>query len=208
IRINNAYGALLMRRGAFRKAEKYFRKALERLIERNPNPYNSEAYYLLGLNLLYQGRDEEAYDAFYKATWSNEQQEMSFYYLAAIDAKAAVAEIHTAGNAAGTGTAQRRLAKALSHIERSLVKNAHNIKARGLKAYLLRKLGRTKEAAAWIQENLAMDPFDFLSGNEQVLLAENAEAAELRITLNEKMRDFAENYLMTARDYAEFGGFE
>ena len=89
IRINNAYGALLMRRGAFRKAEKYFRKALERLIERNPNPYNSEAYYLLGLNLLYQGRDEEAYDAFYKATWSNEQQEMSFYYLAAIDAKAA-----------------------------------------------------------------------------------------------------------------------
>ena len=93
IRINNAYGALLMRRGAFRKAEKYFRKALERLIERNPNPYNSEAYYLLGLNLLYQGRDEEAYDAFYKATWSNEQQEMSFYYLAAIDAKAAAGAI-------------------------------------------------------------------------------------------------------------------
>ena len=87
IRINNAYGALLMRRGRFEKAEDYFRKALERLIERNPNPYNSETYYLLGLDLLYQGRDEEAYDAFYKATWSNEQQEMSFYYLAAIDAK-------------------------------------------------------------------------------------------------------------------------
>ena len=101
-----------------------------------------------------------------------------------------------------------RLARALSHIERSLVKNSHIIKARGLKAYLLRKLERTEEAAAWIQENLALDPFDFLSGNEQVLLAENAEAAELRITLNEKMRDFAENYLMTARDYAEFGGVE
>lgn len=36
----------------------------------------------------------------------------------------------------------------------------------------MRKLGRTEEAAAWIQENLALDPFDFLSGNEQVLLAE------------------------------------
>ena len=226
IRINNAYGSLLMRRGAFQKAEKYFRKALERLIERNPNPYNSETYYLLGLDLLYLGRDEEAYDAFYKATWSNEQQEMSFYYLAAIDAKASGAEIRTAGNAAGTGTAQMRLARALSHIERSLVKNAHNIKARGLKAYLLRKLGKTEEAAAWIQENLALDPFDFLSGNEQVLLAEAAggtdseakaemrnaaelsTAAKLRIALNEKMRDFADNYLMTARDYAEFGGFE
>ena len=172
IRINNAYGALLMRRGRFEKAEDYFRKALERLIERNPNPYNSETYYLLGLDLLYQGRDEEAYDAFYKATWSNEQQEMSFYYLAAIDAKAAQAEITAAGKAAGCGNAQLRLARALSHIERSLVKNAHNIKARGLKAYLLRKLGRTQEAAAWIQENLALDPFDFLSANEQILLAE------------------------------------
>ena len=232
IRINNAYGALLMRRGAFRKAEKYFRKALERLIERNPNPYNSETYYLLGLDLLYLGRDEEAYDAFYKATWSNEQQEMSFYYLAAIDAKAAGAGLRafagggTHAPAPGTGTAQMRLARALSHIERALVKNAHNIKARGLKAYLLRKLGRTEEAAAWIQENLALDPFDFLSGNEQVLLAEAAggtgseakaearnaaklrTAAELRAALNEKMRDFADNYLMTARDYAEFGGFE
>lgn len=54
IRINNAYGLLLMRRGCFPDAEKYFRKALERLTERNPNPYSSESYYLLGLVLFYQ----------------------------------------------------------------------------------------------------------------------------------------------------------
>lgn len=110
IRINNAYGLLLMRRGDFANAEKHFRTALKRLTERNPNPYNSESYYLLGLVLLYQGRDEEAYDAFYKATWSNEQQEMSYYFLAAIDAKK--------GN----------FTKALEHVERGLVKNSHNIK--------------------------------------------------------------------------------
>ena len=40
IRINNAYGSLLMRRGRFAESETYFKKALERLIERNPNPYN------------------------------------------------------------------------------------------------------------------------------------------------------------------------
>lgn len=224
IRINNAYGALLMRRGAFEQAEGYFRRALKRLIERNPNPYSSETYYLLGLNLLYQGRDEEAYDAFYKATWSNEQQEMSFYYLAAIDAKAAAAEMTASGRAAGTGTAQLRLTRALSHIERALMKNTHNIKARGLKAYLLRKLGRTQEAAVWVEENLALDPFDFLSGNEQALLLEaGAEvggtgmetdgvgtdaSAAVRTALHEKMRDFADNFLMTARDYAEFGAYE
>lgn len=188
IRLNNAYGALLMRRGLFEKAETCFRKALERLTERNPNPYNSESYYLLGLALVYQGREEEAYDAFFKATWSSEQQEMSYYWLAAIDAKAG------------------RFENAYAHIEKALVKNAHNIKARGLKAYLLRRLGKTQQAAAWIRENLALDPFDFLSGNEQVLLQEKDPA--MRKTLNERMRDFAENYLMTARDYAEAGAYE
>ncbi len=196
IRLNNAYGQLLMRRGQFVAAEKYFRKAIERLTFRNPNPYNSESYYLLGLSLFYQRRNEEAYDAFYKATWSNEQQEMSFYYLAAIDA------------AAG------RWAKALAHVEKALVKNTHNIKARGLKAYLLRKTGQKRQAADWIKENLKLDPFDFLSGNEQVLLSMeegpegSRKSAELRENLNGRMRMFHENYLMTARDYGEMGAWE
>lgn len=188
IRLNNAYGALLMRRGRFEKAEPYFRKALERLTWKNPNPYNSETYYLLGLDLFYQEREKEAYDAFYKAVWSSEQQEMSFYYLAVIAARE------------GNDSA------ALAFAEKSLVKNAHNIKARGLKAYLLRKLGKTSLAKAWIRENLALDPFDFVSCNEEVLLA-GQDGAKLRGRLNEKMRDFLENYLMTARDYAEFGAY-
>ena len=209
IRINNAYGALLMRRGQFKQAEVYFRKALERLTWKNPNPYNSETYYLLGLDLFYQEREAESYDAFYKAAWSNEQQEMSFYYLAAISA--------------GEG----KYSEALDFAERALVKNAHNIKARGLKAYLLRKLKIYTQANTWVEENLALDPFDFVSCNEKLLLALCGEAvsaedsgtgveagnslaqnlAEMRAQLNAKMRDFQENYLMTARDYAEFGAY-
>lgn len=191
IRLNNAYGGLLMRRGQFEKAEPFFRKALERLTWRNPNPYNSETYYLLGLDLLYQERRQEAYDAFYKAVWSSEQQEMSFYYLGAIS------------------SGQGKYAEALDFTEKSLVKNAHNIKARGLKAYLLRKLGRTEQAWRWVQENLTLDPFDFVSCHEAVLLAETGElsASELQAQTDRKMRQFHENYLMTARDYAEFGAF-
>lgn len=188
IRINNAYGLLLMRRGRADRAEGYFRKALERLTERNPNPYNGESYYLLGLALWRQGKYREAYDAFYKAAWSNEQQEMAYYYLASLDAKAG------------------RTEQALAHAEKALVKNAHNIKARGLKACLLRRLGLYEQAAAWVEENLALDPFDFLSGNESVLL--QGEDAVARRRLQEKMRDFPENYLMTARDYAEAGAYE
>ena len=44
IRLNNAYGQLLLRRGQFKKAEPYFRKAQERLTERNPNPYNMKRF--------------------------------------------------------------------------------------------------------------------------------------------------------------------
>ena len=203
IRINNAYGALLMRRGQFAAAEGYFRKALKRLTEKNPNPYSSESYYLLGLCLLSQagmaGKEEaaeyeaEAYDAFYKATWSNEQKEMSFYYLAAIDAK------------------RGRFGSAFEMAEQALVKNAHNVKARGLKAYLLRKLGRLKQAEVWIGENLTLDAFDFVSCHEQCIVRAALEgretSAEDFAALNKKMRDFADNYLMAARDYAEFGGY-
>lgn len=189
IRINNAYGLLLMRRGCFEKAKVFLEKALERLIERNPNPYHSETYYLLGLCLLYQGKDDESYDAFYKATWSSEQQEKGFYYLAAIDAR------------------HGRIQRALEHIERSLVKNAHNVKARGLKAYLLRRTGRKQEALAQVQDNLKLDSFDFVSGNERILL-DGDEKGEKRQVLNGLMRDFVENYLMAARDYAEWGAYE
>lgn len=191
IRLNTAYGTLLLRRGQWKESEKYFETAIARLTERNPNPYDSEAYYLLGLALFYQEKWERAYDCFYKATWSNEQQEMSFYYLAAISAR------------------KRNFLQAYEHVERALVKNAHNIKARGLKGYLLRKLGKAEAAHAALMENLELDPFDFVSGFELLWLGqeERKEIGEWKEKLYCKMREFAENYLMTARDYAEFGGY-
>ena len=123
IRINNAYGMLLLRRGRFADAEQYFRAALKRLTWRSPNPYDSETYYNLGLCQFCQEKYDEAYDSFYKATWTSEQQEMSFYYLAVIACRRGEYEL------------------ALDFAEKSLVKNSHNIKARGLKAAILRKLG-------------------------------------------------------------------
>lgn len=192
-RINNAYGMLLLRRGNFAETEGYFRTAIKRLTWRSPNPYNSEAYYNLGIALYFQEKEDAAYDAFYKATWSNEQQEMSFYYLAAIE------------------TGRGNYESALELVEKGLVKNAHNIKARGLKAMILRKLGRNSEALKWISENLAVDPFDYVSMFEAVILKnENkndalitGSAKDLLERMNGLMRGFHENYLQTARDYAE-----
>lgn len=196
IRINNAYGKLLLSRGQFSCAEGYFRKALQRLTLRNPNPYHSETYYLLGLLLFYKGQDalakdsalakefyKEAYEYFYKAAWSAEQQEKAYYYLAALAAR------------------EEKWEEALAHIEKSLIKNAHNVKARGLKAYLLRKLKKEVEALVCVKDNLALDPFDFVSQSEKEYLG---AASELGTYLegNEK------NSLILARDYAEFGAYQ
>ena len=184
IRLNNAYGSLLLRRGQFARAEGYFRKALERCTWKNPNPYDSEPYYNLGLALFYQDKLDEAFDAFYKATWSSEQQEMGFYYLGCIEAE------------------RKNFAGALALTEKGLVKNWHNVKARGLKAYLLRKLGREDQARAWIGESLAIDPFDYLSRLELVRLD-----GEGRETVTALARDFHETWLRVARDYAQFGAY-
>lgn len=189
IRVNNAYGTLLMRRGCFEEAEQYLRKALERSTWKNPNPYNSEPYYNLGLVLFYQGKYKDAYDAFYKATWTNEQQEMSFYYLAAIDAM------------------REEFEKAFEHINRGLIKNSHNIKARGLKAYLYRKLGKELEAVEWMKEILAIDGFDYVSMVELSII-DKEHRDEILLSMKKLMRDFSQNYLQTARDYAEFGAYK
>lgn len=187
IRINNAYGCLLMRRGQLAEAETHFRKAIERATWKNPNPYNSEPYYNLGLVLLYQGKEEDAYDAFYKATWTSEQQEMAFYYLAAIDARRGEYE------------------RALELVNKGLVKNIHNIKARGLKGYLLCKLNRN-EAQSWLEESIEIDHFDYVS--MAVLASLPKTGSLIREQMHSLMRGFAENYLQAARDFAEFGAYE
>ena len=88
------------------------------------------------------------------------------------------------------------------------MKNWHNIKARGLKAVILRKLGRTREAGEWIRDNLAIDPFDYVSLSEMVYGLREEEREEAATVLNGRMRGFPGNYLQLARDYAEAGFYE
>jgi tetratricopeptide (TPR) repeat protein len=187
IRINNAYGALIMRRGCFVEAERYFRKAIERATWKNPNPYDSEPYYNLGIDLLYQGRDDEAYDAIYKACWSDAQKEMGFYYLAAIEAR------------------RGKYNEALDFCRESLKRNSGNIKARGMLVYLLRKLGYKQEALREAHSNTEQDPFDFISIKEMCRMGGTEADGGV---LAERCRGELENYLDMARDYAVFGAYD
>ena len=135
IRCNNAIGLLLLRRGQFAKAEPYFRTAIKTITKRNPNPYDGEPYFNLGLSLKLQGKPDEAFDAFYKATWNDAMQHSAYLELARI------------------ATTQGKFEQALSLVEKSLIRNYHSSPARFLKSSLLRLNGRIDEALAFISES-------------------------------------------------------
>ncbi len=142
-RCNNAIGLWHLRRGEFERAEMHFQNAIRRLTHRNPNPPDGEAYYNLGLALRYLGRDDEAYDAFYKSTWNAACQAQAFFTLAQLDCS------------------KQNCANALDHLNRVLAVNVDHLQARSLKAIVLRKLNFAEQADALLHETLKIDPLDW-----------------------------------------------
>jgi tetratricopeptide (TPR) repeat protein len=186
VRCNNAVGLLFLRRGQFAKAEPYFRRAIQTLTERNPNPYDGEPYYNLGCCLKLQGKIGEAYSAFFKATWNAAWQDAGYFALAQIDCL------------------NKKYEDALDKIEKSLIRNGRNHTARALKAVLLRKTGRNAEAKQWIDDSLKIDNF-----NLGCLFERNLSDDENPAGLdNRRLRLTAHDLLEYAFDYADAGFYE
>lgn len=184
VRNNNALGLWYIRKGRFERAEKYLRTAVRVLMKRNPNPYDGEPIYNLGLALKYQGRTDEAYDQFYKSTWNGAWQDAGYF---------ACAQISLMRN---------RLDDALDEIDRSLIRNWHNHKARALKATLLRKAGRNDEALKLIEESLGIDRFNYGCLFEKYIITGDDDTLQLLKTM---MRRCANNYDEIALDYCAAG---
>jgi tetratricopeptide (TPR) repeat protein len=193
VRNNNALGLWLLRRGQFGKAEPHFRKAIETLTDRNPNPYDGEPYFNLGTSLVMQDRFEEAYEAFFKSVWNAAWQDAAYLNLARI------------------ATRRGDLHEALSLIDKSLVRNYHSHTARHLKSAILRKLGQTEAACNWITESLALDKFNFGCLFEQYLLSKDAAAQlpEQKLSdLKKLLRGHVHTYIEYAFDYAHAGLYD
>lgn len=180
----NAYGLWLLRRGRFDKAEPMLRHAVKIITKRNPNPYDSEPIYNLALCLKYQGKKAEAYELFWKSTWSKACADAGYFEAAKISVE------------------QRRFEDALDEVERCLDSNWHNHKARALKAAILRYLRRNDEALALISESLKMDQFNYGCRYEQYLLT-NDDA--LLNEMKQMLRHCADNYNEVALDYQAAG---
>jgi tetratricopeptide (TPR) repeat protein len=186
VRNNNAMGLWLMKHGQFAAALPYFDTAIETLMQRNPNPQDGEPLFNKGLTLNYLGKKDEAYKAFFKAAWNAAWQDASYFNLAQIDA------------------AKGDFTKALELVDKSLIRNWHNHKARHLKVILLRKMGKIKEAKALIKASLAIDSFNFGVLFEQYCISK--KAADLKI-FTDLIRDNPHNYLEFAIDYAQAGQY-
>ena len=182
-RCNNALGLLLLRRGKFADAEVFFRTAIKSLTRRNPNPYDGEPFYNLGLALQFQGRYDEAFDAFYKAAWNAAWQDSAYFALARLVCRK------------GTWP------DALELVERSLSRNQRHMKAYALRIAILRHLGQREAALHAADAALQLDPLDFSTMIEKKWLAADDS---YRTFMGENVHP----YIEIALDYAYAGLYE
>ena len=123
-----------------------------------------------------------AYESFWKSTWNKAWADAGYFEAACIS------------------MADERWEDALDELERALISNSHNHKARAMKAVALRKLGRKDEALAWIQESYKIDPFNYVCMVEEHLLTDSEEPLNRMVEL---MHGNIYNYHETALDYAQ-----
>ncbi|MCD8391319.1 MAG: DUF5107 domain-containing protein [Firmicutes bacterium] len=187
IRLNNGYGKYLYKNARFEAAKVCFEAAIKKSTWKNPNPYDTEPYYNLGLVLKILGDTDKAYDAFYKSVWSSAMQDKGYYQLACICAS------------------KKQYDKALDFVSRSLLKGAHNIKALNLKTSLLRITGKHGEAKDLAYKTVLIDPLDFGARYELYRLTDDFKVLNELTTL---MRNDVQNYIELSLNYKNFGLYD
>lgn len=187
VRCNNAMGLWYIRHGRFELAEKYLRKAVSVLKKRNPNPYDGEPIYNLGLSLLYQNKWAEAYDMFYKSTWNAAWQDAGFLSCARIS------------------IAEGRYDDAMYELGRTLARNWHNHQARALKCALLMLTGNERKALELADESLQIEPFNYGAMYVAALITGAADRMSEFRTL---MRQDSHNYNELALGFVKAGLYD
>jgi tetratricopeptide (TPR) repeat protein len=158
-RVNTVLGVEAIKAGRFADAEKLLRTALERSTASYTSPKDGEAFYYLGLALKAQGKLDDAYAQFYKATWSAAWRAQGYFELAEIL------------------SAKGDYKAALTKDEDTLEANALNIRALALKAALLCHAGRTNDALAAVASIQKIDPLDVPAMAERWMAAQSPESA-------------------------------
>jgi tetratricopeptide (TPR) repeat protein len=193
-RVNTQLGILHTKAFNWIEAEKYLQTAVDRITSNYTKPKDGEGLYYLALVQRAQGKKTEAYDNFYRASWSYAWSAPSFYQIAELDCL--LGDFN----------------KALEHLEKSLTTNSENLNALNLKAIILRKMNDPKSARAQILHNLKINPLDHQALNELHLIdsltGDREQSSENLKEFVSKLRDWEESYLELATDYGNCGFYQ
>lgn len=186
MRLNNAYGNLLLKRGQFEKARDCFETAKATATRHSPNPYDGEVFFNLGKALEYLGKNDEAFDAYFKACWTDAWKTQGYTNLAQL--------------AARRGDWQ----DAEGYAQEALYTGAKNMKARAAHAVLLRLVGDAERSEATLRQTLRFDPLDFLALRELANMGKNNAIA----AYPDALRGDPHNHMALAQTYAELGQYQ
>lgn len=162
-RNNVALGTQALNSADWEQAKSCAQAALKRAHQWNKNPRNGEASMLLATALERMGDDTQAWDHYYKASWSGDCRDAAFWSLARLAMK------------------KGDYAQALEKVALSLQFNASNNLAMGLKALALAKLERQDEALAFISQQLRAYPLSYVLHYARWAISPTADTAKALI---------------------------
>lgn len=190
-RNNNALGLWYLRHGRFDKSKPYFDKAIATITARNLNPYDSEPYYHLGVSLQYLNQNDEAYDAYFKSTWSKAWKDAGYFSVARIDMQRGHYDL------------------VIEHVQMAIDHNAAHSKAYVLLAAALRLTNDYTAAGEVLRQALSRDVFNLGAAFERVLLYKATEQSEEEASAIEKLWELSRgderNFIEYGLDYMEAG---
>ena len=186
-RCNTLMGRIMLQNANPEKAAQYLETAAKKQTDRNPNAYDTEAHYLLGIAQIWLGAYDAAYENLFLATWAYAHKSSGYALLAMLAAR------------------RGEHALALEHAEEALRAGGGNHNAIWIKAALLRHLGKTEAASALLGALVSADPLDLLARYELSKIGGTPfDAAELAAK-PEYAIDIATRYALAGfyRDAAE-----
>lgn len=185
VRVNTAMGLLMLKEGKFDQAIEHLDRALER------SEVQYDAQYYKGLAFLHLGRAAEAERSLNRSSYDYANYAPAHFELAQLTA------------------ADGRWERALEHIDRSIGANGDNTQAWAVKALILNRLGRHREALEVAEKVQQVDPLDFLSLAVKGLtlrdLGRSSEVEAVYAQALKLLRDDPYNHIELAIRFARCG---